>query len=172
MISCGFGEEFLTEIRATWRFPAIEEGSNRRLIPLMPERHQSEMTLFQFVVGSGLRRKLASLSDRRFVNADAAFLNNSEGTPERLGFQRADQGGEKTTKDFLAHAGGCAQHGDAMMFGRREAERVGEVQIQRDDAALIGTAAGGDLLIRGGAKVLLRHGADVMPDCCEQVPAP
>jgi hypothetical protein len=75
-------------------------------------------------------------------------------------------------KDFLAHAGRAAQDRDSVMFRGWKPEGIGEVQIQRDDTAGIRTAAGGDLLIRGGAKVLLRHGAYVVPGCCEQVPAP
>jgi hypothetical protein len=33
------------------------------------------------------------MSNRRLEDADPAFLNNPEGTLERLGFERAEQGG-------------------------------------------------------------------------------
>ena len=77
-----------------------------------------------------------------------------------------------TMKDFLAHAGRGAEHGDSMMLRGWKSEGVCEVQIECDDAALIQPAAGGDLFIGGRAKVLLRNRTDVVPGSSEHVPAP
>jgi hypothetical protein len=37
--------------------------------------------------------QVKGMSNRRLEDADPAFLNNPEGTLERLGFERAEQGG-------------------------------------------------------------------------------
>lgn len=75
-------------------------------------------------------------------------------------------------EDVHAHAGGRAQDGDAMMLGWRKAEGICKVQIEGDDAALIGSTTRCDLLIRGGAKALFRDRAYIMPGRYKQLAAP
>ncbi len=73
---------------------------------------------------------------------------------------------------LLAHPGRAAKHCDSVMLQWWKTEGIGEVEIQRDDAALIQLATCGDFLIGGGAKVLFRHGAGIMPGVRKQIPAP
>ena len=57
---------------------------------------------------------------------------------------------------------GETENGDPGIFPRLEDQWVTEVQIERDEAALLALASGDQLMVTCPGKVLLRDGGDVM----------
>jgi len=55
-----------------------------------------------------------------------------------------------------------AEHGDAGILARQEDERIGEVEIKRDEAATFRAAALNQSAIFITGERLLDHGADIM----------